>query len=260
DRSSKLRELLLILGAQARIRPEWPADKLTVRFLKSSYGAVSKTITRDAIARASLKLWRESVKTEDLINKVQVRYGRDWTKGHDDDEAFKKVTAPATDATSQTRYGVKEDERRFRFDFIDEDSSTMATDIRDFYKDRYKEPARMASITGYLDNVELLPGDLVGADLQVGPQLPPPVIFTFDDGYRSVFTEALPILRKYHFVGAAYLVTDYVGLENGWHDPALEPRVPLLTWEDVAALTAAGWEIGSHGRTHRSFTRLSPAE
>ena len=102
----------------------------------------------------------------------------------------------------------------------------------------------------------MLPADLAGP----GSVPPKSVVFTFDDGYRSVFTEAFPILRKYGFVGAAYLVTDYVGQENGWHDPALEPRVPLLTWDDAAALTAAGWEIGSHGRTHRSFTRLTPSE
>lgn len=168
DRASNIRQLLLILGMQSRIRPEWPVDKLTVRFLKSNYGAVSKALTRDNIKNASLRLWRESVKKQDLINKVQVKYGRDWTKSHDDDAAWQKATAPATDATSQTRYGVLEQADRFKFDFIDKDNSTMATDLRDFYKDRYKEPGRHVAITGFLDNVELLPGDLVSLDYLVG--------------------------------------------------------------------------------------------
>jgi len=158
DRSTTLRELLLALGAQCRTRPEWPADKLQARFIKSSYAAVSaKAITRDAINRASLscRLGPE----EDLINAVAIRYGRDWTKSRAED-AFAVITPEATDATSISLYGTRRKAERFWYDFIKADNSTMANDMRDFRVAELKNPARYIDIVGFLDQFEMLPGDL----------------------------------------------------------------------------------------------------
>lgn len=169
-RTTALREALLSFGMQSRTRPEWPTDKLSVRFLKSAYGAATKTIKRDNIKKAALRLRRGAVK--DLINTVQVHYGRQWDKARQLDiykrDSFRKVTTPATDSTSVARYGTREQKERFLFDFIAEANSLMADDIRDFYKNRYKEVARFAGLAGFLDNVELLPGDIVALDYLVG--------------------------------------------------------------------------------------------
>lgn len=169
DRSSNLRELLLILGMQSRTRVEWPIDKLAARFLKSSYGAATKTLTRDEVhassgLRTSLTARRTAV--EDLINKIDLYYGRDWLLPRGQG-AYKKVTT-ASDATSITKYGTRQQPERFLCDFIDADNATMANDLRDFYKDRYKEPARLVELGGYLDQFELLPGDVIALNYLVG--------------------------------------------------------------------------------------------
>ena len=157
-RSTNLRELMLALGMQCRTRPEWPVDKLQARFIKSSYAAVSaKAVTRDAIKRAALscRLGPE----EDIVNTIQIFYGRDWT-GERSQGGFKKVSAEATDATSITRYGTRRRAERYWYDFIHEDNATMANDMRDFELARRKEPPRYVDIVGYLDQFEMLPGDL----------------------------------------------------------------------------------------------------
>lgn len=159
DRSTSLRALLLALGMQCRTRPEWPVDTLQARFIKSSYAAVSaKTITRDAIKRASLscRLGPE----DDLVNVIDdFRYGRDWSKPRGED-AFTKVAAKVSDATSITRYGERRGADRFWCDFIGADNPTMANDLRDFRLAELKEPPRCIDLIGYLDQFEILPGDL----------------------------------------------------------------------------------------------------
>ncbi|WP_323843795.1 polysaccharide deacetylase family protein [Microbulbifer magnicolonia] len=50
---------------------------------------------------------------------------------------------------------------------------------------------------------------------------PPPgtVVITFDDGYRSVFTKAAPILRRYRLPATLYLATGYIARgEAQWID------------------------------------------
>lgn len=83
------------------------------------------------------------------------------------------------------------------------------------------------------------------------------IALTFDDGYASVFTDAFPILRQHGLVGTVYLITRQH--TNDWPgQPAAVPRRPLLGWEQIAALGAAGWEIGAHTRHHPPLTALSP--
>ncbi|MFI9271789.1 polysaccharide deacetylase family protein [Kitasatospora sp. NPDC052896] len=74
---------------------------------------------------------------------------------------------------------------------------------------------------------------------------------TFDDGYADVAGHVVPVLRAYGFTATAYLVTDRLGGENGWD--AEGPRKQLLSVQQVRELAGAGWEIGSHGLSHRSL-------
>ena len=72
-----------------------------------------------------------------------------------------------------------------------------------------------------------------------------PVVLTFDDGYRSVYTVGLPVLRRYHWVGVLNLA-----VEHEWTD--LPPR---FIWR----LLAAGWELDSHTLTHVDVTAVDHA-
>jgi peptidoglycan/xylan/chitin deacetylase (PgdA/CDA1 family) len=95
------------------------------------------------------------------------------------------------------------------------------------------------------------PSDLL-AHLQHRTVLPDRAfVITFDDGYRSVHEVARPIVQKYGFTAALYLVSSYCGRDNRWpSQPASVPTAPLMTWEQVSALAAEGWEVGAHTRSH----------
>lgn len=81
---------------------------------------------------------------------------------------------------------------------------------------------------------------------------------TFDDGYADFARHAVPVLRRHGFTASAYVVPDLLGGHNRW-DPD-GPRKPLLTADDVVELAAAGWEIGSHGLSHKALPGLPAGE
>lgn len=94
---------------------------------------------------------------------------------------------------------------------------------------------------------------------------PNTVAITFDDGFASVATAAKPILDGVGWPATVFLVTDAVGTPDPmlWlggssrdHDRERRP----LAWDAVTELAAGGWEIGSHGRTHRLLSTLSDGE
>lgn len=88
---------------------------------------------------------------------------------------------------------------------------------------------------------------------------------TFDDGFRSVFTLAAPVLARLGVPGTLFVPTALIGdgspLEwrgiDEWRGGEFEPELRGMTWEEVGQLGDAGWEIGSHTRTHPRLTRLS---
>jgi peptidoglycan/xylan/chitin deacetylase (PgdA/CDA1 family) len=89
------------------------------------------------------------------------------------------------------------------------------------------------------------------------------VVVTFDDGYESVYTEALPVLRELHvpatvFVNSAYLDRDDPFPTDGW-GLAFRDRAPLasyrpLTLEQCRELLRSGLvELGAHTHTHQDL-------
>jgi peptidoglycan/xylan/chitin deacetylase (PgdA/CDA1 family) len=88
---------------------------------------------------------------------------------------------------------------------------------------------------------------------------------TFDDGFASVATVAKPILDEVGWRATVFVVTDAVGSEAPmrWLGGATErydaERLPL-DWKTLDELAVAGWEIGSHGRTHRLLSGLPEDE
>jgi peptidoglycan/xylan/chitin deacetylase (PgdA/CDA1 family) len=74
-----------------------------------------------------------------------------------------------------------------------------------------------------------------------------PVVLTFDNGYRSQYTQALPVLRQLGWVG-----NENVQLSG------LPPSQGGLTAEQVRGLIAAGWELDTQGYNHADLIRLGP--
>jgi peptidoglycan/xylan/chitin deacetylase (PgdA/CDA1 family) len=97
--------------------------------------------------------------------------------------------------------------------------------------------------------------------LAAGEALPArSVVFTFDDGYRSVYDCAWPVLRRYGFGATVFLITGYCGRDNRWPgQPAATPLATLMTWAQIERLAADGCEFGAHTHTHRPLSALSAA-
>jgi peptidoglycan/xylan/chitin deacetylase (PgdA/CDA1 family) len=83
-----------------------------------------------------------------------------------------------------------------------------------------------------------------------------PVVITFDDGYRDVLENAVPVLRSFGFTAAVFPVLDLTRRFNHW-DEGPELSGPLLTPDELRAVEAAGLELGSHTMTHAALTRVT---
>ncbi len=76
-----------------------------------------------------------------------------------------------------------------------------------------------------------------------------PVVLTFDNGYRTQFTRALPILRRYGWVADENLQLS-----------GLPPRQGGLSHREVRDLLAGGWELDTQGYSHADLVALDPAD
>jgi peptidoglycan/xylan/chitin deacetylase (PgdA/CDA1 family) len=83
-----------------------------------------------------------------------------------------------------------------------------------------------------------------------------PIIVTFDDGYASNHSVAVPILDRYGFRATFFIVSGYIGATNRW-DPE-ERQETLLSREQILEMHADGFEFQSHTRTHPRLPTLSP--
>jgi peptidoglycan/xylan/chitin deacetylase (PgdA/CDA1 family) len=77
------------------------------------------------------------------------------------------------------------------------------------------------------------------------------VVLTFDDSVASQATFVAPLLKKYGF-GATFFITE--GFEFA------EDKEHYMTWQQIAALDAAGFEIGNHTRHHESVAKQTPEQ
>lgn len=85
---------------------------------------------------------------------------------------------------------------------------------------------------------------------------------TFDDGFASMLSEVVPVLREHRLPATCFLVTGQAGGDNRWGgqtSPGI-PTLPLLGWDDLARLRDAGVTLGGHSRTHPWLPTLGPAE
>jgi hypothetical protein len=77
----------------------------------------------------------------------------------------------------------------------------------------------------------------------------PGILLTFDDGHASNYHYAYPLLREYGIKAIFFVTSDFINSRPGF-----------LTRDMVRELAREGMVIGSHGKTHRFFEDLSPAE
>jgi peptidoglycan/xylan/chitin deacetylase (PgdA/CDA1 family) len=70
------------------------------------------------------------------------------------------------------------------------------------------------------------------------------VLIALDDGYRSAYNIAFPLLKKYGFVATLFIYTNFIGVPN-----------IAITWDQLKEMRAAGFTIGSHTMNHSDLTK-----
>jgi peptidoglycan/xylan/chitin deacetylase (PgdA/CDA1 family) len=75
------------------------------------------------------------------------------------------------------------------------------------------------------------------------------VLITMDDGYRSVYNIAYPILKKYGFSATLFIYTDFVGVSK-----------MAITWGQLKEIKSKGFTIGSHTIYHSDLTQKKDGE
>jgi len=86
------------------------------------------------------------------------------------------------------------------------------------------------------------------------------VVLTFDDGYVDNLSNAAPILKEFGFGATCFVVSGCLGTYNTWDAELLRVRKPLMNVEELRARLDAGFEIGSHTRSHPHLDKLVEAE
>lgn len=74
------------------------------------------------------------------------------------------------------------------------------------------------------------------------------VAITIDDGFADTASEAAPALLDRQLAATLFVPSGFVGGNARWLSST--PPKPMLSWSEVAQLSSAGFEIGSHGRLH----------
>ena len=99
--------------------------------------------------------------------------------------------------------------------------------------------------------------DVLASESGKHPLPPDAVLVTFDDGYRSVYTQAFPVLKAMHIPSVVALVGSWLEVEQGNvdFDGRPIPRSELLSWDEIRAMQRSGLvEIASHSHAlHRGI-------
>lgn len=82
------------------------------------------------------------------------------------------------------------------------------------------------------------------------------IAITFDDAMSGAVRHAVPVLAEFGFRGTFFVPTKWVGRVNRWDSRLSGRRGTHATWDELRVARDHGWEIASHGHTHRDLTGL----
>jgi peptidoglycan/xylan/chitin deacetylase (PgdA/CDA1 family) len=114
-------------------------------------------------------------------------------------------------------------------------------------------PAVFESHLDYLEksNFRVLPlADIVSALKDKRPLPPRAVAITFDDGYQSILTEAMPRIAKRGWPFTVFVSTD--AIDEGY--------ATFMSWPDLRRIEAGGGTIANHTASHEHLVRRRPGE
>jgi peptidoglycan/xylan/chitin deacetylase (PgdA/CDA1 family) len=78
-----------------------------------------------------------------------------------------------------------------------------------------------------------------------------PVVVTFDDGLRTFYTTAAPIMQRFGFTATVFLIAGLTGdHRHRFHG------LDCMTWGEAREMQACGMSIGSHTVTHPKLASM----
>ena len=97
-------------------------------------------------------------------------------------------------------------------------------------------------------NYNVIPLEKAADLLKYKKKIPPKtVVITFDDGYLDNYTNAYPILKKYHIPATIFIIAHRVNIKLG--------NDSYLSWEQIKEMAGSGLiTIGSHTVTHPNLS------
>jgi len=102
---------------------------------------------------------------------------------------------------------------------------------------------------------------ILGLDELLRAETKKGIAITFDDGMRSLYNEALPVLRDHAVPSHLYLTTSAVGKSNRWPtQPEAAPGFDMLTWDEIEQLHDSRVFIDSHTHNHPDMRKLDKGE
>ncbi len=124
---------------------------------------------------------------------------------------------------------------------FDNGRSKLSVSGRDFSEQMEYLAANGYNVIALKEVPAILRGEL--------PMPPNAVAITIDDGFRSTYETAFPILVRHRFPATVFLYTDFAGL------PA------AMTWAQMKEMTASGLiDIQPHSKTHANLSLRRPDE
>lgn len=92
------------------------------------------------------------------------------------------------------------------------------------------------------------------------------VVITFDDGYKSWVTDAVPILKEFELPATFFVSSGFVGLSKENEADFLQSKLLIpdssratkggLTFEDLRNIAEEGFTIGGHTLNHHNLAEL----
>lgn len=114
-------------------------------------------------------------------------------------------------------------------------------------------PARFAEQLDWLaaNDYEVWPLSRLVNEVRAGKPTPSHVVaITFDDAYKSIYTNAWPLLRERHWPFTIFVSTKFVGTA----------AQEYLSWDQLAEMKTHGATIANHTWDHTHLLRYEPGE
>ena len=124
------------------------------------------------------------------------------------------------------------------------------------------EADRVENFKKHMDCI-LKIGDPVWADsAEFTSDTRPKIAVTFDDGFKSIIENALPIMRERGIPATIFIPAGYIGKKPTWVSDSEDLNVEdeVLNEAQLRGLTDNLIKVGSHSITHKRLSQLDPKE